>query len=429
MSWLIVLIIIIFNSLFVVAEVSLLTSKQIRLEKMAQQGSHGAKKALKLSHVPEQYLSMVQAGITLMNILLGLYGGATVADDLVSVIEKYFPAFGEYTHMISNVLVIFFITYLTVLGEIVPKRIAMLSPEKTAVVLSYPVSWIMFISYPLIFMLSQSTKLILRLCKINMSKDNLTVDELKMFINQAAHVGTVEQTEKNMIRRLIHLGDMAVGAVMTPRNQLVYLDMKDSDAKNLEKINKHLFNWFPVINGSLEKIVGIIYVKEIFAMKLKGNKLDLKKHVRSVVYVPETSKLTKLIEILKMNQVKVAMVIDEYGEIEGLVTLNDVLKTFVGDILTVIEGQKPQLVQLRDGAYLVDGNILIEEIMEVLSIDSLPDDEKEEYRTLASFILKQMNRMPKAGDSFDSIGWRFKIVKMDKFRIASVMITPLQRDR
>ncbi len=426
MSWLIILAIIVVNSMFVVAEVSLLTSRHIRLERLAQQGSKGANTALQIIREPDKFLSTVQIGITLMSIILGLYGGATVGDNLVETFEDI-PYLKPYSYALSNGIMVIFITYLTVMGEIIPKRIAMLYPEKLAIISSYTMVVLMRICYPLITTLSLSTRLVIKMLGLRSTPHELTVDEIKIFINQAENSGTVEKTERDMIRRLIHLSDMAVGAVMTPRNKMVCLDLNESDAQILHKLYTHPFNTFPVTDGE-DNIIGTVSTKELLNAKMQDKPLLLKKKLKPVLYIPETARLDKLIELMKLKQSRIAIIIDEYGETEGIVTLNDIVKTFVGDLATLIDGQKPNIISRRDGSYMVAGSTPVAEIMEILDLNSLPGAEEEEYRTLASFILKQMNKVPKAGDHFTAAGWQFKVTRMDNFRIDRVLISPIIED-
>ncbi|MBS0235867.1 MAG: HlyC/CorC family transporter [Proteobacteria bacterium] len=423
MSWLIIFAIIVVNSMFVIAEVALLTSRQVRLERMVQNGSKGANIAISLTKTPERFLSVIQIGITLMNILLGLYSGATVGDTLVHWLDEV-PSLQEYSYEISNGVMVLIITYITVLGEIIPKRIAMLSPEKLASILSYGMLFLMKIAAPLVNSLIFSTKLVMRILRVKETSEPITVEELKIFINQAEHSGMVDKTERDMIRRLVHLSDITVGAIMTPRSKIIYLNTKDSDEENLRKVSMYPFNFFPVIDGDSSNILGIVSVKTILNLKMQGKELLLRSRVRPALYMPENARLTKLIEILRAKQIRIAIVIDEYGGIEGLVTFNDIVKTFVGDIATMVDGSKPMLTGTSGGGYSVAGNVPVEEIMEVLGLHSLPGDEEEDYRTLASFIMKQLNKIPAKGESFIAMGWKFEVTNMDNFRVDKVLITP-----
>ncbi|AIF81524.1 hypothetical protein I862_04830 [endosymbiont of Acanthamoeba sp. UWC8] len=420
-EWFIIILIIGINSLFVLAEIAIITSRRTKLKKYADDGSLGANKALRLKDQPEAFLSTVQIGITLLSIIIGFYSGSELSGDLADKLKQY-PIISTYAGVIANLLVVVVITYLTVLGEIIPKRIAMLYPEKLATYVSYLMLLFMKVFYPFIFLLSGSTKFALKLLKIKDRTSEITHEEIKMFVTQAENEGTVDKTEMDMIKRLIHLSDIKVGTIMTPRKKMVCLDLNDPEEINLEKLSKHPFNYFPVIDGKLENFIGLVSVKDLFNTQITDSILNLKSKSIDVLYIPEVATLTKLLESFKEHQSRVAMVLDEYGEIEGIVTLNDILKTFVGDLVTQDRGQTPSIIKKKDGSLNVNGNVPIEEIMELLQLSSLPGDKEEDYRTISSFILKQLNRMPEIGDSFEAGGYIYKVTKMDKFRIDRVSI-------
>lgn len=414
------------TSLFVLAEIAIITSRRTKLKKMSHDGSAGASKAIHLKDQPEAFLSTVQIGITLLSIIIGYYSGSELSGDLAKKLKEL-PLIGPYAESAASLIVVLTITYFTVLGEIIPKRIAMLYPEKFAVYVSFIMSFFMKVFYPLIFLLSGSTKFVLKLLRIKDKSSEITHEEIKMFMTQAELEGTVDKTEMNMIKRLIHLSDIKVGTIMTPRKKMVCLDLNDSEKLNIKKLSKHPYNYFPVINGSLDELIGLVPVKELFNTKITNDALNLKSKSTEVLYIPEVATLTKLLELFKKHQSKVAIVLDEYGEIEGIVTLNDILKTFVGDLVTQDKGETPSIVKKRDGSLNVNGNVPIEEIMELLQISSLPGEDEEDYRTISSFILNQLNRMPEVGDSFEAVGYTFKVTKMDKFRIDRICIKPIKK--
>jgi putative hemolysin len=420
-EWLIILLIIAVNSLFVIAEIAILTSRKTKLQKLSNDGSIGASKALILKEQPEVFLSTVQVGITLMSIIIGFYSGSRISGDIAELI-KHIPLINIYANAMANFLVICIITFFTVLGEIIPKRIGMLYPEKYACFISLLMLLFSKLFYPFIYALSASTKFILKLLKVKERPSEITPEEIKMIVSQAEHEGMVDKTERDMIRRLIHLSDMKVGAIMTPRKQIIYLDIQDSDEDNLKKLAKYSFNYFPVIDGSLDKLVGLLSVKDLFNTKITNKSIQLKAQILDILFIPEVARLTKLLELFREKQFRIAIALDEYGEIEGIVTFNDILKTFVGDLATQEKGQTPSIVNRKDGSFMVNGNVQIEVIMELLQLTSLPGEDEEDYRTISSFILKQLNRLPKVGDSFEAAGYIFKVIKMEKFRIDKILI-------
>ncbi|CAL7960858.1 putative hemolysin [Alphaproteobacteria bacterium] len=416
------LILILFNAFFVLSEIAILTSAKAKLHKMAQKGDLGAKKAIKLSHEPDVFLSTVQIGITLISALLGLYSGKSMGEYIGKLI-RHIPHIGPYSEIVGLAIALVIVTYFTVLSEIVPKRIAMLHPEKTASLISYVMPIFIKLAYPFIYVLTLSTKYCLKLLRVKENNKHLSLEEIKFMINQTEHSGTLEKIERDMIKRLVNLSNMEVGAIMTPRNKITALDINDDDRININKLKQYHFNYFPVINGDLNQLIGIIAVKKLINANINNEMLIETAKTFPLTYVPEMAKVTKLIELFRNKQLKVAVVLDEYGEIEGIVTLNDILKTFLGDLVILVEGKKPGIIKKKDDSYIVDGNILIEEVMELLQISSLPNDEDEDYRTLAGFILRQLNTLPKIGDAFPASGWVFKVIKMDHFRIDSVLIS------
>jgi putative hemolysin len=417
----IILCIIMVNAVFVIAEISLLTVRKAKLEKsVLQDKSRSAAVALKLASEPEKFLSSVQVGITLMSIMLGFYSGSTVADKLS---EFLVPFIGEYSEQIGNFIVILGITYFTVLGEIIPKRIAMIYPEKMAKFIAYIMQTVIFLSYPVTVSLSLLTKLCLRLCGIRESASDMSISELKLVINQAEVVGALEKTERDMIRRLVHLSDIEVDAVMTPRTDLVILNVQDDISKNLEKMRQCRYSTFPLISDNYDNILGIVYAKDVLELYIQNKEIILQNLARKASYIPNTARLNGAINFFKQKNIHFALVTNEYGDIDGIITFNDILKTFVGDIVTKSEGQYSNIIKSSKGDYIVRGNVPIEEIIELLSLDYLPNSEDGDSKTLASFIINQLNRFPKPGDSFECVGWKFHIRKMQNFKIATVVIS------
>ena len=393
---------------------------------MSAKGNRGAKQAMKIMQQPETFLSTIQIGITLMSALLGLYGGTSISEHLALKINNI-PYVGgyldEYSIVIASFISLSIITYFAVLSEILPKRIAMLQPEKIASLTAYGISLVIKIIYPLSCILTASTKFLLKLFKIKDHSNNVSIEEIKFVLNQAVSVGTLHKTEHDLLKRLINLMNMQVGTIMTPRNKIVCLDISDKEKNNLDSLRKYSFNFFPVINGSLDQIIGVVSIKSLFIKSQVTNSLLYETAKASnMVFVPEMARITKLIDLFSSKHVKTALVIDEYGDIEGIVTLNDIMRTFLGDLAVLMDGKKPAVVERDDGSFIVDGNISIEELYELLEISSLPGDDEEDYRTLASFMLRQLGTLPKIGDIINAANFIFKVIKMDKKRIERVLV-------
>ncbi len=429
---LIIFFIIFINSLFVLSEIAILTSSKARLNKMALKGNRGAKQATKIMQQPEVFLSTMQVGITLMSALLGLFGGTRVSEYLAVQLCEI-PVIGEqianYSLVIASFISLSVITYITVLSEIFPKRLAMIQPEKIACIMSYGINFVIKLIYPLSFILTISTQYLLKVFKVKDQPNNVSIDEIKFVLSQAASVGTLHKTQHDLMRRLMNLMSMQVRTIMTPRNKIISLDINDNEKSNIDKLKKHSFNFFPVINGELNQIIGIVSIKSLFTFQ-QVNNATLYQCAKSsnVVFVPEMAAITKLIDLFSSKQVKTALVVDEYGDIEGIVTLNDIMRTFLGDIATLIDGKKPSTIEKSDGSFVVDGNISTEELFELLNITSLPNDDEETYHTLASFMLVQLGTLPKIGDLVDTDDFIFKVIKMDKKRIDKVLVMQKVKD-
>lgn len=407
------------NSIFVIAEIALLTSRKSRLQKAATHGSIAAKKILHLYKNPEKLLSIVLIGMTSVGVVSGLLGGNTIADQLAQLIAPL-PFIGIYSKVIGEAITVLLVVYVTVCSELIFKRIAMLHPERSAILTSYIIIFFYYLFYPVMIVLSSSSSWALKLLQIKESKQELSVEEFKMLLQQVEGHGTSDSTGTEMIRRLLNLDDMQVGTVMTPRNQMVCLELADSEEANRDRIISNPFNYFPVTDGGIPNIIGVVSAKQFLDHRFNNSTLQECARSKSVLYIPEMAKLTNLMDMFREKKSRIAIVIDEYGGIEGIVTLNDILKTFVGDLATLTDGQNPTVQRKADGSYIVSGSISVEEVMEIMEVTSLPGEDEEEYRTLASFILKQLNKVPRANDHFTTMGWTFKVLRMDKFRISKV---------
>jgi len=333
-----------------------------------------------------------------------------------------------YTSAISYTAVTLIVTYVTVLGEIIPKRIALIHPEAVAIKTSLVMTIISKIFSPFVWCLGKSTHFFMKLLRIKKVNDSISAEELKSFIRQAGNEGIIERSGTEMLRRLVNLGNTQIGAIMTPRSSMVCLDLQEPQNAWLEKIQNHPFNNFPLIDGTLDNLIGIVSVKTLFKSRFQEADFDIKLAAQKPFFMPEVAKATKLMEMFQSKKLRIAIVLDEYGGIEGLVTLNDIVKTFIGEMAIFAEGIEPAVIHKRDGSIIMRGNVLIEEVMDVLNIDSLPGQAEGEYRTLASFVLNQFDNMPQKGDSFSVAGWVFKITQMENFRITKVLVKKIKKD-
>ena len=314
------------NGIFSMSEMAIISSRKVRLQQMANQGDAKAKAALELAEAPNRFLSTVQVGITLIGILTGAFGGATIADKLALYVEMI-PALAPYSRAIAFGMIVLTITYLSlIVGELVPKRLALNNPERIAASVAIPMRVLAAGAYPVVHLLSASTDLVLRILGIGPSTEpQVTEEEIKVLIEQGTEAGTFEEAEQDMVQRVFRLGDRPVNALMTPRPDIVWLDLEDSAEQNRHKMMDSSHSRFPVCQGGLDNVLGVMHVTDLLARTLSGQPLDLTISLRQPVFVPESTRGLKILELFKQTGIHVALVVDEYGVIQGLVTLNDVL--------------------------------------------------------------------------------------------------------
>lgn len=424
-TWLIIAGLILTNSLFVVIEIAIVASQKSKLEILKAKGSKTAELALKLKALPEFFLSTVQVAITLFSIIIGMFTGKELSDDFIAIL-MYIGLSERAAYFGASAIALLIVTYLTALCEIVPKRIALLYPEQIAIYLSPFMKYTGMILFPIVKLLDISTQLIMRLFHLHKVKNQhlqVSLDEIRFIIRQAKVEGIVADTEHDIIRRIINLRNMHVGSIMTPRHKLVVVDINDSKNTILAKLKGLPFNYFPLVDGDLSNIKGMMSVKNYLSNCANGID-EPHRDLVNYIYIPDLAKVGTLIEIMRDQKAVVAIVVDEYGSVEGIVTISDIFKVLMHDLASLSEGQGSKVIKLpKNAGYLIDGNISIDEITELLELHDIPGSEEEDYRTLASFILKQLGRIAKVGDMVQLGGWSIKVMRMDHFRIAQVKIT------
>jgi putative hemolysin len=424
MEIVLVLLLILANGVFAMTEIAIVSSRKVRLERLAGAGSRGAKVALGFANDPTTLLSTVQIGITLIGILTGAFGGATIAEGL----ESYFssvPALAPYSMALGLAIVVSVTTFLSlIVGELVPKRIALNSPEAIATAISIPMHLFSRVTLPFARVLSGTTALVLRLLGVKESPEApVTQEEIKILIAEGAELGTFEKTEQEMVEKIFRLGDMRVRALMTPKNQIKWLDIEDPDEHNLQILTESRYSRFPVGRGSLDDLVGIVYTKDLLAKRLNSATLKIQDAVRQPLFVPSTMRAFALLEMFKQSGTEIAIVVDEYGSLQGLVSLNDVLEKIVGDIKEPDETDDPEIIQRDNNSWLLDGMLPLDELKELFQIDRLPGEETGHFHTLGGFIMSQLGHIPKASEHFDWEGLRFEVVDMDRIRVDKVLVT------
>jgi len=420
-----ILFLIILNGIFALSEIAIITSRKIKLQKMSQEGNKNADIAIELSESPNQFLSTIQIGITLIGILAGAFGGATIAQVISANLAKV-TFLEPYSEALGFLVVVLIITYLSlVVGELVPKRIAMNNPEAMAVKIARPMKYMSKITLPLVTLLSISMEFLLKLLRIKEPEDEKdSEEEIKLLMEEGTQTGEFEKAEEDIIKRVFMLDDRRATSLMTPRTGIIWLDINESAENIKSRMTESKRAMFPVGKNSLDHFLGVIQLKDLFEVEIEdGN--TLKKYLKDPIIVPESSDVLDILQMFKESQdnVHMAMVVDEYGNIEGLITLNDILEALVGEIPAIDEPDEPRAVLRSDGSWLIDGAISIDEFKDVLDIKSLPDEESGVYQTLAGFILNYLGRIPETGESFQSENLSFEVVDMDGHHIDKVLVS------
>lgn len=424
----VILILIIANGVFAMTEIAIVSAKKIRLEFLAEKGSAGAKSALQLANDPTRLLSTIQVGISIISTFTGAFGGATLAKALEESIKKI-PALAPYSGALSLALVVIVITYLSlIIGELVPKRIALNGPEKVATKVAVPISFFARLVAPLVKVLSVSTELVLKLFGIKeKAEEPITEEEINLMIAQGTKTGAFEQAEQDMVENVFNLADLRVRSLLTPRTQIDWLDLEAADEDNWRIIAESRHSRFPVARGNLDDIVGLVYARDILSNRALAvsNSLELESLMRKPLFIPKSMKAFSLLEIFKKNGTEIAFVIDEYGSLNGLVTIDDVVEHIVGDIHLLGEDDNEEIIQRDQNSWLLDGLLSIEEVKELFDLAELPGEESGLFQTLAGFIMSYLGYIPKAGERFEWQSLRFEIVDMDRTRIDKVLVTKL----
>jgi len=425
----IILLLILLNGLLSMSEMALVAAMKIRLDVQARAGSRGARHALALKAQPERFLSTVQIGITLIGVLTGAFGGVTLADRLGRWLAE-FPALAAHSQGLSIALVVVPVTYLTlVFGELVPKRLAFGAPERLASLVAPLMTVLMKLALPAVRVLSGSTALVVRLLgQSSRVEPRVTEEDVRGMAGEAAKAGAIEHGERDMLERIFRLGDRQVEAIMTHRSRIVWIDLDDPYEESVRKVITSPFSRFPVARDDLSDLVGVIKAKEFLAAYATDRRTPFTDPalLHQPFYVPETTRALSLLERFKQEpHMHFAVILDEYGDVHGVVTLNDILEAIVGDIPAADEPPELGSVQREDGSWLMDGLLPMDEAVELLGIPpSLMERLNGHFQTLAGFILHQLGRIPDTGDVLNWHGLRFEVVDMDGNRIDKVLVMP-----
>ncbi len=428
---LIILLLLITNGFFAMSEIAVVSARKVRLQEFARENAK-AKAALDLASRPNQFLSTIQVGITLIGILAGAFGGATVSGRLAVHVKKI-PALAPYGDLISVGIVVLLITYLSlVIGELVPKRVALNNAEGISIAIARPMKALSAVASPIVHLLSFSTDVILRLLALMGIRPSqeppVTEEELKLLVQQGTQVGVFEEAEQDMIEGVLRLGGRRVGAFMTPRSQIAWIDPSDPPEEIRKKIMSTPHSVFPVAENDVENVLGMVHTKEMLVQFLQGRALDLRALIKEPLFVPETMPALKLLELFKQRGRSAALIVNEYGGLEGLVTHNDLLEGIAGDLALAGAEYEPKAVERDDGTYLVDGLLHIDKLKELLNVDLLPGEQAGRFQTVGGFVVHQLGQIPKTGEAFHWSGYRFEVVDMDWPRVDKVLVAPDLRE-
>jgi len=418
MEFLIIIGLILLNGVLAMSEIAMVSARKSRLETEAKTGSKSAERALRLTNQPDRFLSTIQIGITLIGILTGLYSGQALAGDLAVWVKKI-EVLKPHALLISKTLIVIMITYLTLIfGELVPKRIGMVAAEKMAKLIAGPMNILSRIASPFVWLLSASTSFTMRMLGLNKSTENkITEEEIKAIIQESTAEGEIQEVEQDIVERVFNLGDRDIGSIMTHRSDLVWLNMNDSNESIRETVNTHLHTIYPVADSKLDNIVGIVLLKDLFKT-IESPNFNLKSIIRVPQYFPQNQSVYNALEHLKQGHTKYGLVTDEFGSIEGIVTLQDILKALIGDLPEI--GEEPDIVQREDGSYLVDGQCPFYDFLAHFDMEFLYTGHY--YNTLSGLILKILEHIPHTGEKLAWHNFEFEIVDMDAARIDKVLV-------
>jgi putative hemolysin len=412
------------NGVFAMSEIALVTARKIRLQHLADSGDTWAGAAIRLGDDPNRFLSTVQIGITSIGILNGIVGEATLAHPFGVWLQRMGVG-ASVSEYLATGLVVLSITYFSiVLGELVPKRLGQISPEPIARLVARPMLWLAALTKPFVKLLSGSTQLVLRTFGVTeRTEPSVTQEEINRMLAEGSSAGVIEHHEHQMVRNVFRLDDRQIASLMVPRGDVVYFDVNDPLEENLKRFESTDHSRFPVVRGGWDEVLGVANARQLLAQTLRGEKLSLTDNLQPAVFVPESLTGMELLENFKNSGVQLAFIIDEYGEVQGIVTLQDVMEAITGEFKTH-RAEDAWAVQREDGSWLLDGLIPVPELKDRLGLKGVPEEERGRYNTLSGMLMLLLGRLPQTTDRCEWEGWTFEIVDLDGKRIDKVLATP-----
>lgn len=416
---------ILINGVLAMSEVALLTSKRSKLLAMASRGKKSAETALRISEDPTQFLSTIQIGITSIGLLSGIVGESIFARPLSIWLQSFAVPVG-IADITATVFVVVLVTYVAItVGELVPKRFGQTRPESIASFIARPMLLLSSATRPFVWVLSVTTNALLRLFGVGKHEQaTVTEDEIEAILDEGSIAGLIEDQERELVKNVFRLDDRKLGSLMVPRSEIVFIDVNAPEAESFNLIAESVRSKIPVCDGDLDSIIGVLSAKTALSTLARGEKLSLREHLEPALYVPETLTGMKLLEQFKQSKAHIAFVVDEYGGLEGLVTLQDIFDSLIGEIVTAGE-ESTEPIQRDDGSWLFEGDTPIHELKDSLLLDDVPEQDKGRYHTVSGLILLLLGKMPVAGDSVVLSGWKLEVVDMDGRRIDKILATRL----
>lgn len=427
MEILILVFLIVLNGLFAMSEMAVVSSRKARLQQLADEDRPGAKVALALANEPTAFLSTIQVGITVIGITSGAFGEKTLAAGFAQWLSGWSPI-APYAETAAIIVVVACITLASlIIGELIPKRVALLNPEGIASIVAQPMRALAKIAHPIVRFLTSVTEGVLGLFGVRgTAHAPVSEEEIKVLMEQGAEAGVFEAHEQALVTRVFRLDNLKVTGIMTPRTEIDYLDLEEAHAEIVRRISESSHSRFLVARGGLDQLVGVVQTKALFDDAVAGRPIDIGKHCTKPLYVPDSLTVMQLVEEFRKHRQTLAVVLSEYGILQGVVTLNDVMEALVGDIATVEDVKDLDVVRRADGSWLLDGSVTIERFKDTLEIvDPLPEEEESVYNTVGGFAMMRLGRIPQVADSFEWNGLRFEIVDMDRHRVDKLLVTPL----
>lgn len=417
----------ILNGLFAMSEIAILSARKIRLQQAVDDGVAGAKAALDLANEPSHFLSTIQVGITLIGIMSGALGEAALTGKLEAYLQR-FPEIAPYREGLALAVVVIGIMYFSlIIGELVPKRLALLKPERIAMIMARPMGWLSMLAYPLVKLLSWSTDLVLLILRAKKSDEPLVTEkEIKLMIDQGTEAGVFHKSEKEMVSNVMRLDTLKVGAIMTPRMDMYFLDAASPIEETRKRLIDSPHSIIPVCRNGLDNVLGVIESKDLLRRALAGDELKLTAAIRPANYIPKSLSPIQLLEEFKRSKISLALVVDEYGEIAGLATLKDVMEAIVGDIPSEeAADEEPEALEREDGSWLLDGTLTIEKFKQLFDVEELPDEAAGNFHTIGGFVMLQLGHVPRAADHFTWGDLRFEVMDMDRNRVDKILVSSL----